>query len=460
MKRLLISLSLLAVVGATAFIYLRRKDPHAARSKVITSSKAPLAKLAPKELDELEVTAAPEGAPGGPAVAPVHVKVQRADATSWKVVEPFADVASPDAMQQALEGLEFVQWKAQVADSVEAMGKLGCNDEKGVHVVARAKGQVVADLYVCGELDRARLASSSQIWEVSGLDRWRFAKAAAKDWRHLVVVELPAQEVGRLRLTGAGGALDVSRPPPDDGGVPGQWKIEAAQPALASVDQDQLGQLVSRLGRLSALDVADGVSDADAGLAPPRATLEALTWGGGKGVKLLLGKPAGEAPDAGVYVKKDGDARLYRLPKDAADDLGRSALELQSRVLGPGAGTAVRVDLQAGGEAVSATRKDASAPWVSSAKLDVGRLGGQVGQLEVLRASAIATPQPTRKDAGLEKPTASVTLTDAKGGKTTLRIGSVKDGSRYIARDGNPTIFLVDGATVEPLTRKPSESLK
>lgn len=457
MKRLLISLSLLAVVGATAFFYLRRKDPHAARSKVITSSKAPLAKLAPKELDELEVTAPPEGAPAGAAV---HVKVQRADATSWKVVEPFADVASPDAMQQALEGLEFVQWKALVADSVEAMGKLGCNDEKGVHVIARAKGQVVADLYVCGELDRARLASSSQIWEVAGLDRWRFAKAAAKDWRHLVVVELPTQEVGRLRLTGTAGALDVSRPPPDDGGVPGQWKVEAAQPALASVDQEQLAQLVSRLARLTALDVADGVTDADAGLAPPRATFEALTWGGGKGVKLLIGKAAGEAPEAGVYVKKDGDARLYRLPKDAADDLARSPIELQSRVLGPGASTAVRVDLQASGESVSATRKDTSAPWVTSAKVDVGRLGGLVGQLEVVRASAIATPQPTRKDAGLERPTASVTLTDGKGAKTTLRIGSARDSSRYVVRDGNPTIFLVDAATVEPLTRKPSESLK
>ncbi|MCC6999349.1 MAG: DUF4340 domain-containing protein [Deltaproteobacteria bacterium] len=459
MKRLLISLSLLAVVGATAFFYLRRKDPHAARTKVITSSKAPLAKLAPKDLDELEVTAPPEGAAAG---SPVHVKVQRNDATSWKVVEPFADVASPDAMQQALEGLEFVQWKAEVADSVEAMGKLGCNDEKGVHVVARAKGQVLADLYVCGELDRARLASSSQIWEVSGLDRWRFAKASAKDWRHLVVVELPTQEIGRLRLTGAGGALDVSRPPPDDGGVPGQWKVEAAQPALASmgVDQDQLAQLASRLARLTALDVADGVSDADAGLAPPRATFEALTWGGGKGVKLLIGKAAGEGPEAGVYAKKDGDARLYRLPRDAADDLARSPIELQSRQLGPGASTAVRVDVQAGGETVSATRKDTGAPWVTSAKVDVGRLGGLVGQLEVLRASALATPQPTRKDAGLERPAASVTLTDAKGARTILRIGSAKDGSRYAARDGNPSIFLVDGATVEPLTRKPSESLK
>jgi len=98
-----------------------------------------------------------------------------------------------------------VQWKALVADSSEAVKTLGCNDDRGVRIIAKGGGKVIADLYLCGELNRARSASESRIWEVAELDRWRFAKPAARDWRNLTVLEVPTAEIAEISMKQAAG---------------------------------------------------------------------------------------------------------------------------------------------------------------------------------------------------------------------------------------------------------------
>jgi Domain of unknown function (DUF4340) len=463
-KRLVISLVLLAGAGAGAAVVLTRKDPHAARSSVISTDKPPLAKIDPAKLDQLEITAAPEGAPPGP---PVHVELKRKDPSSWSVAVPFGDTASPDAIQQVMEGLQLMVWKRQVADSMDAVGKLGCSSDKGIHVIARAGGAVVADLFICAELERARLASDSKIWEVEGLDRWRFAKAAARDWRYLLMLELPADQIATVGLHSAGGDMVVARrPPPPPGSdagpvAPGDlWQVESSSttPPLLAIDQSVFEGLVGRLARLTAIDVIEGVSDADAGLAPPAAWIEVKNVGGGS-VKLLVGKPAPAGapgqPEA-VYVRKDGDTRLYTLAKDAAGDLGRSPLELQSRALaGFAPGTLTALKVTAGGVDAGFSKSDKG--WTGGA-FDMTKVASLAGQLEGLTASGIASPQPSLKDAGLTAPAAVIVLGDATKRRVTLRVGAQKDASRYVVRDGNATVFLVDAASLASAL-KPAEAL-
>jgi len=445
-KRLVISLIVLALAGGAAAYVLTRKDPHASKGKVVLSdAKAPLAKLEPAKLDELEIIAPPEGAPAG---APVHVKLKRKDPTSWQVVEPFSDTASPDAMQLALEGLGGLTWRRPVADSVEAMASLGCDDLKGVHIVARGGGAVLGDLYICGELDRARLAASSQVWETAGLERWRLAKASAKEWRHLLVAEVPTEEIATLTLHNPGGALTVARRPPPDGGSGDRWHVVAADPALAAVDQGLLEGLAARLARLTATDVAEGVTDADTGLAAETAWLEVKTTGGG-GIKLVLGKDAAEQT---VYLRKVGSDRIYRVAKDVASELARAPRELMSRRVGAAGLTAFTID--AAGERWS-VRKSGAAWQAAGQQADASKLADLASKLESLTAVGIASPAPDAKTFG--KPAATITLTGADG-LHTLRIGAVKDSSRYLARDDG-TVFLIDTQAADPLTKAPSTYL-
>jgi hypothetical protein len=448
-------LVLLLAGGVVAFFMVRKKDRHEVAPTTRTTEKAPFGAIKAADLDALEITAAPE-APGG---TPVKVQLEKPKgASSWNVVTPFADKANVDSMRDALDGLDKVSWVEPVADSKEAVDKLGCDDAKGAHVVAKSAGKVLADVYVCREGGRARSAARSQIWEVKGLDRWRYAKADVRAWRDLTILEVPTAEVAEVAIEKDGQKVRIQKEPPpkvDGGPVGDKWALVEGPAGMDALDEPTVQTLVSHLARMSGDNVVT-VSDAEAGLDKPSGSLEVKTQGGGT-VKLAFGKALASG---NVYARREGDARIFEVLKATANETLPAPRQLENRAIaGLVSADVSGLTVEAQGEKVVLVKDGTwKATSPASFKADTGKVQGLAGQLATMRAAEIADATP--KEAGLDKPAATVTLTTKAGKSVTLKLGSAKASSRYISRQGTPWIYLLDINQVSALLKKPSDALK
>ena len=178
----------------------------------------------------------------------------------------------------------------------------------------------------------------------------------------------------------------------------GKWEMTA--PKTLAVDQDAAGSMVSTLASLTSSRVVEEKSSnlAEFGLASPALEIS-LTRKDGKTSRLLLGdeSPAG----GGVFVKLDGDPRVFTIATYSKTSLDKSPSDLRDkRLLTFDSNKISRVELAAKDQTVE-FGKNAQNEWQiikpKPLRADGGRIEDLIRKLKDAKMDLAASTEDAKK---------------------------------------------------------------
>jgi len=457
--RTIVAVGVFVIVLAAVVVARTRKDPHLVTA---SSGKPPAgapAAIKAEDVDALEIADA-----GKPKV------VLKKDGTAWKMLEPTADAADAQSVDQALKTLAELQFKDVVAESKDSYEKLQMRDEDVVRVSASKAGKPLIVLAI-GKSGHVRVGEEARVWSVGKMNRFAFEREA-KLWRKREVFRFDKDVVDRVEATMAGQKLVARRiaPPPPaappDGGPPPMPEPEHYQlvegQALVggALDESVPMNIVGGLSRLDIVEFADGTTAETAGLVEPRASVTVYLTDGGK-KSIDIGKEDGEYTFARV------DGRIFKLRKSSADSLARPVLQWRDKQLAKFDGKdVVKVDIVKGTDHVVLERVDEQT-WKASEPKDLPDFDSSRAQMVAmsfvnLRAVQIAQIPAKDAKAGLAKPTGVVKMW--KKGEAapalTVTVGALEGKAYYVQVSGRPEVFTVPDASVNRWLKGPGDFKK
>ncbi len=458
--RTLVALGFLVVIGGIAAWKLTRPDPNM-RKQGGGAPGVPAWPLAgdkdkKPDVDEVEIAE-----PGKPTVQ------LKKEGEAWKLVQPVADSADAKAVDGALAALAELRLKDVIAESPESYDKVGVKDDEVVKVTAKKGGAVVAAILL-GKTTNVRLPDGPKVYSTSGLRRASLVREA-KLWRDREILRLDREQLDTLDIAYDGGArLTVKRepppePPPSPDGKPqprGQdrWKVVAGQEAVGgALDEQVPAGIMSILVRLDANDVADGMSAADAGLAPPRATVTMNLKDGGKKV-LLVGKIEGEDG----YVKLPDRDKIWKVRKFSVENLAKAPLQWRDKQLAKiDPKEIVKLEIVKGADktVLANDGKEWKAVTPADLEIDQARVIGAAGGFQNFKASTIVEA-PVAAETGLAKPTGTVAVTTRDGKTFAVTVGALKDKAYFLKVSGRPEVFTLTEFGVTRILKAPADFKK
>ncbi|HEY3353646.1 MAG TPA: DUF4340 domain-containing protein, partial [Polyangia bacterium] len=134
---------------------------------------------------------------------------------AWALTAPVSYPADQAGVKSALEKLETLGFDGVVTDRAEKHVDYEVTDDKGVRVVARKGGAVLADLIlgkVAGGFTMLRLQGKNDVWRGVGSLKYVFGKET-KNWRDHEVMTFKKDDVEKVELRTAAGATVCKREP-------------------------------------------------------------------------------------------------------------------------------------------------------------------------------------------------------------------------------------------------------
>jgi hypothetical protein len=408
------ALVFVALAGAGAWWQLSRDDENLEK----TPPNSPLPGIAAADIDEVVVT---------DAVTATSVTLARGNG-GWQMTAPVDDAADATAVDEMLEALAAARVNPRPsATSQESWPSLNVGSDEVITVALRQTGTDVATLHIGKDGKFVRLGDAPEVYELKGVSRMLVAKEP-RLWRDRKLIKYDRNEVTSVEVTDASGARVAAdrtpAPEPAKGAVRAQdtWTLTAGQQLAGNLDPGAPIGVVARTNHLLADDFADGVTRADAGLAPPAVTVTVHVEGGAKHA-VEIGASTGEER---VYVSVPGSERVWLLSKAAVDAFARPPLQWRDKTIAKLAGDDVaKIDIRNGDFRLVAIRGDAG--WTvaqpKGATPGEGVLDGLAGAMSNLRGAAIAT-DTSPKSTGLGKPTVVARYTTKDRTTVELTIGA------------------------------------
>lgn len=252
----------------------------------------------------------------------------------------------------------------------------------------------------------------------------------------------PAPVFTRLTVKASGGGTtELVR------GQDGTWKVTA--PVSARAEQAAVEAITQALGgaKLST-PVDEAPTDADLekyGLKTPAFSVTAQAYvpdakGGGaedpaRQRTLTLHGGIENPFDGSVYVRREGDAKVYAAPGSVRWSLDKDAFALRSKeFLGPlDEPSLQRIEVKAKANAYLLERDTGGTGWrlvkPVAERADEVKVADMLASLKELRAMSFPPDSPeARKQLGLEAPVVDARFTPKSGEPVRLRLSLVKDG--------------------------------
>ncbi len=414
-----------------------------------------------------------DAADAGPASnAPARKVVLEKDGESWKVYDGVAadkKYAADDAqMKMVLDAVDDFATGDLISNKKDKLADFDIDDAQGTVVVVSTKEGKALDLVfgrpAKGGGSTVRKAGSSDVYVAKG----RLGSIIKKDvsgWRKKAIVDVKLDDITRVATTSADGqkvVVEAKTPPappapdtPDAGPPPPpprpEWSLvePSSLPAGFRLDKSQLSRVASAVATLRAQDFADGVSDADAGLAGAHTKVE-LTTKDGKSVVINVGK---EDDKKRVYVKLDGDPQVYLVASYSAKQLNRTLDDMREMTLVDADIANIEKVTFKGSQGTLVVKKDGTAwklvePKKAPDGFDASQIGMQVGSLLRTRATHLADDAPKT---AMARPSPVVEI-DLKGGKKqVLRFGEPVALGDDAKKDAKPREYYAKGG-VDDLT--------
>jgi hypothetical protein len=461
-RKTLTALGVFVVLGALALVALRQPE----KGERVADHPHPVAKLDPAQITTLEITR------GGATT------VIKNEAGKYRVTAPVAFAADEASAKAAFEGLGKMDVSDLVTEQKAKQTEFDVDDKAGIRVVAKHDDKVLADLIVgksVGAGTMVRPSGQDDTWRATGITHYLFDKGPS-DWRDKSIVSFPMADAGRLEVTAKDGAKivlqkaavgkdanhdakqDAKKGPKDD-----QWEVVQSSVKIDKLDASVASGIASAMASWKANDFADGVSLAQAGLAPPELTVTLGALGGkdGKSVTVLIGGKKGEGE---VYVKKADAPQVFLVKKYNLDRIDKRPMEFRDKTLCDLTGAELsEIAVSAGDKSYTLAKSGADWKATKPAKLEVdsAKVSPIVGAFKDWKGNGFAEDQ-SLKDNGLAKPKAVISA--KVGGKSSAPACQVRIGDEttdkvnyYVASAKSADVYTAPKWAVDRILVKPDD---
>jgi biopolymer transport protein ExbD len=406
----------------------------------------PIAAMKAADVDELEVTQ-----------NQVTVKLKKTG-ESWAVTAPVSYPADQASVKSAVEKLESLAFDGVVTDRADKHVDYEVTDDKGVHVVARKGGAVLADFLlgkVASGVTMLRVTGKNDVWRAVGSLKYVFGKEP-KSWRDHEVISFKKDEVEKVELRTPAGKI-VCKRDAGEAGKPDKWSVAEAPPSLTieKLDDSIPAGIMSTLMTLRAYDFADGVKPEESGLDNPQATAVVHLKGGAQKTA-IVGKAKGDQ----FYVKTPEREQVYLISKYSVERLTKRPIDFRDKTLvdlKPEQITGLVIDV--GGTKTELARSGEEWKPVVPADLlvDSSKVKSLLAGFTALRGTSFADDA---QKASLAKPAGTVTLKLKDKGTVTLKFGPLKDQDYPVQKVGSPEVVILKKYTAERFLKKPDDLKK
>ena len=365
-----------------------------------------------------------------------HKALLTKDGAGWTVSDPTSPdkklAAEKSSVDAALDALAELEAGAFVTGRQEKHADLEIDDDKGVRVkIESEKGpslDVIFGRGAKGGGNYLRLAGSDEVYVGKG----RFASLVKKDvnaWRKRKLLDVEADALSRVVVEPAGKAAYTLEATLEGEGDAKKktWRfVDGIElPEGFRVDATALGRIASSLAGLRATDFAEGVSDADTGLA--EGSKLTATSKDGKSWTIRFGK---EDDKKRVYARVEGDEQLYLISSYSVTSMLKDKLDLRDLTLMPFEATkAERALFRSPNGTVEVVKKDGVWTLVQPEstpdgfEFDAGGVEGKLSGLSRVRGASLVDPAPAAGASGLSAPETSIEVTLEGGQSVRLAFG-------------------------------------
>jgi hypothetical protein len=402
-------------------------------------SARPVAKITEGSVDTLEVTK--DG----------KTTVIKKDGSAYKVTAPVAYAAETDASKQAFEAIEKLEFSGLVSDQKAKHGEFEV-DDKGLRVVAKKAGTVLADLRigkVANNLTMVRPEGKDEVWQAVGSLKFQLDKDAA-GWRDKSIVTFTEADAERIDVaTKAGAKIALVRPPKGDGGATPEWKVQESNVKIDSFDKAVATDLISALSSFKTNDFADGAPTSETGLDAPELTVT-VGLKGDKKETVLIGKKKG---DEDFYVKSAKDPQIFLVKKFTLERINKRPIEFREKTICNLSDTEItQVAVTNDKDSytlVKDPKKSGNDAWKVSKPagitLDTSKVTGILSGFKEWKANSFAEDN-SPKATGLDKPKATIAASSSgKGRGCSVKVGAelADKQNSYVVPVGAPDVMVV-----------------
>jgi Domain of unknown function (DUF4340) len=468
-RKTLSALGVFVVLGALALIALRQPE----KGERAADHPHPVPKLSPVEITSLEVTR------GG------STTTIKNECGKYRIAAPVAYAADEPAAKAAFEGLGKMDISDLVTEQKTKQAEFEVDDKSGIRVVAKHDDRVLADLIVgksVGAGTMVRPSGNDETWRASGITRYVFDKGPA-DWRDKSIVTFPMADATKLEVAAKDGSKialqkagvaedgkgqdgkDQKKPPGGDD----KWAVTQSSVKIDKLDEAVPNGIASAMASWKANDFADGVSPADAGLAPPELTVTLGAKGGpaDKNVTILIG---GKKGDDEVYVKKADAPQIFLVKRYNLERIDKRPMEFRDKTLCDVASADLtEIAVSAGDRSYTLVKSGSDWKAAKPAKLEIdsSKVTPIAGGFKDWKGNGFAEDQSLKSN-GLAKPKAVIAVKAASKGKgkgkssapaCQIRVGDeTKDKiNYYVASAKSPDVYTAPKWAIDRILVKPDE---
>jgi hypothetical protein len=278
---------------------------------------------------------------------------------------------------------------------------------------------------------------------------------AAATKQEKVFAGLQADKVDEIHVHSESGDSTVLKKDKDG------WKV--TEPVPATAQESEATGIANALGQLEIARVIDEnpANLVDYGLGAPRVEIQFKGPGDKDFKKLFIGQktPTG----ANLFAKRNDDKRVFTIASFQDATFNRTTFDLRDK-------TAIKFDrekvdhVEVNAENKTLELTKAGGDWKLAkpmqAPADSTAAEGLIGKVQSAQMKSIVTENVTPADLkkyGLEKPTASITLSLGSAKASLLLGGKSGDGSLYAKDASKPVVITVDPTLAEDFKKSADE---
>ncbi|HEX2570177.1 MAG TPA: DUF4340 domain-containing protein [Polyangia bacterium] len=384
--------------------------------------------------------------------------VLKLEGATWKVTAPSAWSADQTTVKGAVDQLERLSFGDILTENPARFADFEVDDKKGAHVVVKdGAGKVLLD----GWLGKAvagytmfRPAGKNEVWQAANIFKYALVRDLMS-WRDHTLLDFKVDDVTKLEVEGEGQKVALERVPSPDKDKPwaAKWKVLESTVRVDPLDDSTANDLAQTLSTLRAASFDDNAKPEAVGLQPPRVKVTVTTKG--TTATVLVGNTKGDD----TWIQMGSGPQIYLIQKYHAERLGQTPANFRDKTLVkvPEADL-VAVDVNYQGESYSLKHEGAN--WkLPKGEADEAKLKTLISSFEELKGAAFATGV-TPDQAGLKKPTGTVTLRLRDKSSITIQVGAQKDDEYYISRVGQPDLLRIKKFSADRFLKKSSDLIK